>query len=58
MMKPLLCTKLEKMLMHERANMISSARLEDKAIEIAKNMLGSGVDIETISKCTEIPALS
>ena len=40
--------------LHERANMISSAKAEGK-IEVAKNMLGSGVDIETISKCTEIP---
>ncbi|WP_040428799.1 Rpn family recombination-promoting nuclease/putative transposase [Acetivibrio cellulolyticus] len=40
--------------LHERANMISSAKLE-KALEIAKNMMSSGLDIVTISKFTEIP---
>lgn len=40
--------------LHERANMISSAKLE-KALQIAKNMLSSGLDIVTISKFIEIP---
>ncbi|MFZ5985734.1 MAG: Rpn family recombination-promoting nuclease/putative transposase [Bacillota bacterium] len=39
--------------LHERANMISSARLDGK-IEVAKEMLSSGLDIETISKLTKI----
>ncbi|TYQ15476.1 UNVERIFIED_CONTAM: putative transposase/invertase (TIGR01784 family) [Acetivibrio alkalicellulosi] len=40
--------------LHERANMISSAKLEN-SLKIAKNMLSSGIDIETISKFTEMP---
>ena len=38
--------------------MISSAKAEgqvEKAVQVAKNMLASGLDIETISKFTEIP---
>lgn len=44
--------------LHERANMISSAKAEgqvEKALQVAKNMLASGIDIETISKFTEMP---
>ena len=40
--------------LHESANMISSAKLE-KALEIAKNMMSSGLDIVTISKFIQIP---
>jgi len=39
--------------LHERANMISSAKLDGK-IEVAKEMIASGLDIETISKLTKI----
>jgi len=44
--------------LHERANMISSAKAEgqvEKAVQVAKNMLASGLDIETISSFTEMP---
>jgi predicted transposase/invertase (TIGR01784 family) len=44
--------------LHERANMISSAKADgqvEKAVQVAKNMLASGLDIETISKFTEMP---
>lgn len=51
--------------LHERANMISSAKAEGRAegraegvtagtLKVAKNMIASGFDIEAISKFTEI----
>ncbi len=39
--------------LHERANMISSAKAEER-IEIAQSMYASGLDIETISKFTKV----
>lgn len=39
--------------LHERANMISSAKTE-RSVEIAKNMLSSGFDIQKIAEITEI----
>lgn len=43
--------------LHERANMISSAYadgMEKGKCEVVKNMLSSGLDIDTISKFTGI----
>ena len=48
--------------LHERANMISSAKADGRAegrlegmLEIAKNMYASGLEIEVISKFTKLP---
>ena len=44
--------------LHERANMISSAKAEGRLegmLEIAKNMYASGLDIDVISKFTKLP---
>lgn len=40
--------------LHERANMISSAK-EDKAVEVATNLLNLGVNEEIVSKATDLP---
>lgn len=40
--------------LHERANMISSAKLEGK-LEIVKNLLSMGMAAETVAKAAELP---
>jgi predicted transposase/invertase (TIGR01784 family) len=44
--------------LHERANMINSAKEEgktEKAIRIAQNLLAMGMAIETVAKAAELP---